>query len=158
MTRFIYAFIAALYILGTMQAIAQENMSIGETDLIDGLEVSQIAGQISNNVQFLQTGGEWENGNFRVMIIRGESDKQHLFIEWQDNKSDVERTLASYIIEIKEVSELSQKIISLTVQEAGLGELTVFLDAEASDDPNAPFTYELFIFNKTEYTFDAASN
>lgn len=117
---------------------------------------------LAPSVRFVQSAGKWrgpngQSGTHRIVLLANPDKTQSLYIQWVPlNKGG--QNSAPYALEIDEISELNQEIIGISAQVGRKGELSVYLEAEPTDDPNAPYGYELFLKDRKTYSFGGASN
>ncbi|MGJ8533126.1 MAG: hypothetical protein ACSHYC_13165 [Alphaproteobacteria bacterium] len=124
--------------------------------------VQRALASLAPSVRFVQSAGKWRGpngqiGTHRVVLLANPDETQSLYIQWVPlNKGG--QGAAPYALEIDEISKLNQEIIGLSAQVGVKGELSVYLEAEPTDDPNAPYGYELFLKDRKTYSFGGASN
>lgn len=124
--------------------------------------VQQALASLAPSVRFVQSAGKWrgpngQSGTHRVVLLAHPNETQSLYIQWVPLNGGARKS-EPYALEIAEISELKQEIIGLSAQVGRKGELSVYLEAEPNDDPNAPYGYELFLKDRKSYTFGGASN
>ena len=124
--------------------------------------VQRALASLAPSVRFVQSAGQWRGpngqiGTHRVVLLANPDETQSLYIQWVPlNKGG--QGAAPYALEIDEISKLNQEIIGVSAQVGVRGELSVYLEAEPTDDPNAPYGYELFLKDRKTYSFGGASN
>jgi hypothetical protein len=124
--------------------------------------VQQALASLAPSVRFVQSAGKWRGSNgqigtHRIVLLANPDKSQSLYIQWVP-LGETSKSAAPYALEIAEISELNQQIIGLSAQVGMKGELSVYLEAEPTDDPNAPYGYELFLKDRKSYSFGGASN
>ncbi|WP_306257222.1 hypothetical protein [Pararhizobium sp. IMCC21322] len=117
---------------------------------------------LAPSVRFVQSAGQWRGpngqiGTHRIVLLANPDETQSLYIQWVPLNKGGQST-APYALEIDEISKLNQEIIGVSAQVGVRGELSVYLEAEPTDDPNVPYGYELFLKDRNTYSFGGASN
>lgn len=138
-------------------------LSLTTTHQATGSEsVQQALASLAPSVRFVQSAGKWrgpngQTGTHRIVLLSNPDETQSLYIQWVPlGKSG--QSSAPYALEIAEISKLNQEIIGVSAQVGMKGELSVYLEAEPTDDPDTPYGYELFLKDRKSYSFGGASN
>ncbi|MEH6727816.1 MAG: hypothetical protein V7703_16815 [Hyphomicrobiales bacterium] len=138
-------------------------LSLTTTHQAAGSEsVQRALASLAPSVRFVQSAGKWrgpngQTGTHRIVLLSNPDKTQSLYIQWVPIDKD-SKSAAPYALEIAEISKLNQEIIGVSAQVGIRGELSVYLEAEPTDDPDAPYGYELFLKDRKSYSFGGASN
>ncbi len=117
---------------------------------------------LSSEVIAVQSTGKWVDnsgttGTYRIVLLEGEKGGQSLHVQWLTSDS-AKAGKMPYTLEVTEIASLDLKILGISAQASPQGDLSIYLEADVSDDPDAAYGYELFLVDRKSYSFGPASN
>lgn len=117
---------------------------------------------LSHAIISVQSTGKWVDSNgtagtYRIVLLKDKKGGQSLHVQWLTSES-AKTNKIPYTLEVTEIASLDLKIIGISAQASPRGDLSIYLEADVSEDPDAAYGYELFLVDRKSYSFGPASN